>query len=117
MCCLGRLKRKHSTSSASENVTSTRSLASPAPVSASASESSIDASAAELGPAAKRSRRTTLTVAKQQKSNDSVKLATVSPVSEKCKQSTEENDRVPQNCKLSSCQLKLFIIISMFNVA
>ena len=122
VCCFAGLKRKRSLTTASESVTLTRSVQTPAKLSANVSEPSTDTTA-KPGPAAKRSRPTTLTSARQLNSNDSVKLAgfssadvdTKHPISDTDKQSIEEDHRVPRNCKISSLKhFPYFIMKSKF---
>ena len=107
------LKRKRAQSSASEAVMS-------APGTATLAQLSTDTSASVVtnpGPAAKRSRRTTLTQSKQKKSSDGAVPAAVlfadirkkrdEPQTPKGKQTTIEAVKVPLNCEMLLLSLYL----------
>jgi len=104
------LKRKRAQSSASEGVTSARSTVTPAQLSANVGKHTSANVDANVGPAAKRSRRTTLSHAKQKKSDDSaatpaavlfsdIRKKREEPETPKGKQTTKEDVKVPQNCE------------------
>ena len=110
------LKRKRAQSSASEGVTSARSTVTPAQLSANVGKLSADTDTsanvdANVGPAAKRSRRTTLSHAKQKKSDASaatpaavlfsdIRKKREEPETPKGKQTTKEDVKLPPNCEM-----------------
>jgi len=104
------LKRKRAPSTARESVASTQSAATLARPSATVSKLSADTCTAELGPAAKRSRRTTLTGATQQKTGDDSKPASALPsVMEKGKQTAEEDATTQRNCEMISVIFVIYL--------